>query len=276
MVIQFFFFFFYLLSVVMKQDTPDAVLSHNTVIFEDSTNWIFFSSPYQDLPIMSNSLTTVSLCYLPQPPPSVDENSNCFLEKAKPLEPEAPPRSHCLSSCSVETDIVEIGVVLGLDLPVLCASTFFFNKVGELALARLSVQVCVSSALWWAAGFREERLREVCVCVCIFVYVRSVSCVEYAHICSGFLPTPKQCNYKSPSLSWTRHCCPSALHSVGAWTSSSFLFLPSHLLSTSIWPHSLQSKIWWWDHVPPLLEKLSNFLLNAPAGVLNLDFLLKA
>lgn len=147
MVIQFFFFFFYLLSVVMKQDTPDAVLSHNTVIFEDSTNWIFFSSPYQDLPIMSNSLTTVSLCYLPQPPPSVDENSNCFLEKAKPLEPEAPPRSHCLSSCSVETDIVEIGVVLGLDLPVLCASTFFFNKVGELALARLSVQVCVSSAL---------------------------------------------------------------------------------------------------------------------------------
>ena len=41
MVIQF-FFFFYLLSVVMKQDTPDAVRSHNTVISEDSTNWIFF------------------------------------------------------------------------------------------------------------------------------------------------------------------------------------------------------------------------------------------
>lgn len=96
---------------------------------------------------MSNSLATVSLCYLPQPPPSADENSNCFLEKAKPLEPEAPPRSHCLSSCSVETDIVEIGVVLGLDLAVLYASIFFFlNKVGEL-LARLSVQVYVSSAL---------------------------------------------------------------------------------------------------------------------------------
>ena len=189
----------------MKQDTPDAVLSHNTVICEDSTNWIFLSSPYQDLPTMSNSLATVSLCYLPQPPPSVDENSNCFLEKAKPLEPEAPPRSHCLSSCSVETDIVEIGVVLGLDLPVLCASTVFY-KVREL-LARLGVRVCLSSALWWAAGFREERPREVCVCVCVCVHLcmsEVVSCVEYAqivHIDSGFLPTSKQCNYKSPSLS---------------------------------------------------------------------------
>lgn len=61
----------------------------------------------------------------------MDENSNCFLEKAKPLEPEAPPRSHCLSSCSVETDIVEIGVVLGLDLAVLCASIFFLIRLGN-------------------------------------------------------------------------------------------------------------------------------------------------
>lgn len=38
MVIQ----FFPPLAVVMKQDTVDAVISHNTVIFEDSTNQIFF------------------------------------------------------------------------------------------------------------------------------------------------------------------------------------------------------------------------------------------
>lgn len=38
MVIQ----FFSLLAHVMKQDTVDAVISHNTVIFEDGTNWIFF------------------------------------------------------------------------------------------------------------------------------------------------------------------------------------------------------------------------------------------
>lgn len=65
MVIQFFF----LLAVVMKQDTVDAVISHNTVISEDSTSWIFLSSLYQVLPVMSNSLATVGLCCLPSPHP---------------------------------------------------------------------------------------------------------------------------------------------------------------------------------------------------------------
>lgn len=54
---------------VMKQDAVGAVRSHNTVIFEDSTVWIFFpSSPYQDLPIMSNSSARVCLHYLPFTP----------------------------------------------------------------------------------------------------------------------------------------------------------------------------------------------------------------
>lgn len=56
MVIQFFF----LLAVVMKQDTVNAVISHNTVIFGDSTNWISFSSLYRDSPIMSSSLAPAS------------------------------------------------------------------------------------------------------------------------------------------------------------------------------------------------------------------------
>lgn len=73
---------------------------------------------------MSKSVATVCLCRLPLPPPSVDESSSCFSEKAKPLEPEALSRSHYLSSRSVETDTVEIGAVSGLILPVLCASKF--------------------------------------------------------------------------------------------------------------------------------------------------------
>lgn len=149
----------------MKQDTVDAVISHNTVIFEDSTNWIFFSSLYQDLPIMSNSLASVCLRCLSLPPPNVYESSNCFSEKAKPLEPEAPSRSHCLS-CSVKTDTVEIGFVPGLTLQPCVQANFY--KAGDLLAGLL--RVCLYSPLQWAAGFREERLSEcvrVHLCMCV-------------------------------------------------------------------------------------------------------------
>lgn len=72
---------------------------------------------------MSYSLATVSATSL-QPPPSVYESSSCISEKAKSLEPEAPSRSYCLSSCSVETDTEEIGVVLGTPRQCCCASKF--------------------------------------------------------------------------------------------------------------------------------------------------------
>lgn len=111
----------------MKQDTVDAVLSHNPVIAEDSTSWIFLSSPCQVWPTMSKSLATVRA--VSPAPPCVYESSNCFSGKAQPSEPEAPSRSHGLS-CSVETETVETGFVPGRTLQC-CVQTRVY-KVGEL------------------------------------------------------------------------------------------------------------------------------------------------
>lgn len=151
MVIQFFFF---LLAVVTQQDTLGAVTSHNTVIFEDCTNWISFFPLYQDLAIMSNGLATVCAAS-PTPHPvfvkaAVDSQKRqnhwslkLFLEAAAGL--------------LVLWKLIQWKLVLCQASPCPCCVWANFFKVGDL-LARLSVWVCVCSPLWWTAGFSKERL----------------------------------------------------------------------------------------------------------------------